>query len=108
MNLHNQLLRQAGKFAGTQTVRRIELSAEMGRLEGRRSLSEAERAELEEVRIEAENCAQALLRFGTYRPQNGADANCPYCWVVHGVSSPLRAGASPETYQCSECQTEYP
>lgn len=108
MNLRNHLLRMAGNLASSQTVRRVELWGEIGRLEARRNLSPAEREKLEELRSDAENCSQALLRFGKYRPHQLADPNCPYCWIVQGENSTLRAGSRPESYRCEKCQAEYP
>jgi hypothetical protein len=108
MNLPGLLLTKAAKLASRQTVRRVELSAEIGRLEGRRSLSDAERAELEDIRSEAENCGQALVRFAGYRPYGDAEPKCPHCWIVRGESSFLRPGAKPETYRCAQCEAEYP
>lgn len=108
MNLRNLLLREAGKLASSQTVRRIQLFAEIGRLEGRRSLSEADASALARLREEAENCAQALPRFAEYRPYQVAEPICPQCWVVGGESIPLLAGSRAEGYQCGKCRSEYP
>jgi hypothetical protein len=108
MNLRNHLLREAGKLASNQTVRRIQLSVEIGRLEGRHGLNGAETADIERLNADAQNCAQALLRFGTYRPHQEAEPSCPYCWIVQGEGSPLRPGARPESYQCVKCDAEYP
>ena len=66
MNLPNHLLREAGRLASSQTVRRVELSAHIGRLEGRRALTEAEKVRLEDLRAELEICSQALPRFASY------------------------------------------
>jgi hypothetical protein len=108
MNIRHHLLREAGKLASSQTVRRIELAAEIGRLEGRRSLSDAEGKRLEELRVTADNCGQALPRFGGYRPYQDPEPNCPYCWIVKGEASPLAANAGAESYSCRQCGSEYP
>lgn len=108
MNLPNHLLREAGRLASSQTVRRVELSADIGRLEGRRALTEAEKVRLEDLRAELEICSQALSRFANYRPWKDAEPNCPHCWIVFGEHFQLRVGAEPDTYECGTCRTQYP
>jgi hypothetical protein len=66
MNLYSHLLREAGKLASSQTFRRVEISAGIGRLEGRRVLTEADELQLEDLRTELESCSQALPRLARY------------------------------------------
>lgn len=108
MNLRNHLLREAGKLASSQTVRRIRLWAEIARLEALRNLSPADQTEIEKLKADAENCGQALVRFGNYRPHQLPEPSCPYCWVVSDENSILRPGKSPESYACDMCRTEFP
>jgi len=108
MNIRDHLLREAGSLASRQTVRRIELWGEIGRLEARRTPSQAEMAELEELRSDAENCRQALIRFGSYRPYQDPEPNCPYCWIVRGETVVLEKGSRAESYQCEKCKAGYP
>jgi len=108
MNIRHRLLREAGKLASSQTVRRVELAAEIGRLEGRRNLRDAEAVQLEELSAMADNCGQALTRFAGYRPYQDAQPNCPSCWTVDGEAVPLQAGLHSDTYRCSKCRLEYP
>jgi hypothetical protein len=84
MRLQNHLLREAGKLASSQIVRRVQLFAEISSFEGRGKLTDDENAELAKLREEAENCAQALPRFSGYRPHQDTPPNCPYCWIVSG------------------------
>ena len=92
MNFRNHLLREAGKLASSQTVRRINLWAEIVPLEARPNLTAAERAALEHCQAEMENCAQAFTRFGKYRPHQDEEPACPHCWIVRGESATLRKG----------------
>lgn len=108
MNLPNHLLREAGKLASSQTVRRVEISADIGRLEGRGALTEDEKTRLDELRAELDVCSQALPRFSSYRPWKEAEPNCPHCWIIYGEHSPLRLGADPDTYECGTCRIQYP
>jgi len=108
MNLRNHLLREAGKLASSQTVRRIELTAEIARLQASPNQSTADKAEIERLFAEGENCGQALIRFGKYRPHLGILPDCPYCWIVKGEPMALSDGGNGESYQCSECRAEYP
>ena len=108
MNLRNHLLREAGKLASSQTARRVRLFAEIATLEIRPNISEADAAELARMREDVENCGQALIRFGAYRPHQGASPHCPYCWIVTGDATILANGAQAETYHCENCRREYP
>lgn len=107
MNLRNHLLREAGKLASSQTVRRIKLWAEILRLETQRNLSPADIAELQTLKADVENCSQAAIRFGDYRPYEKAEPSCPYCWIVRGENSELRPGKPPESYECGKCQAVF-
>lgn len=108
MNLRSHLLREAGKLASSQTARRIELWAEIARLQVRRDPSRADKADLERLFVEAENCGQALIRFGKYRPHENTSPNCPHCWIVRGEVAVLREGKNPDGYFCNDCGGEYP
>jgi hypothetical protein len=108
MNIRNQLLREAGGLASSQTARRVELAVEIGRREGRRSLSEVEKVRLDELRAMSDNCGQALPRFAGYRPHQEAVPKSPHCWIMEGASSARRAGKALETYQCGACGLDYP
>ncbi|WP_119389892.1 hypothetical protein [Taklimakanibacter lacteus] len=108
MNIRYHLLRQAGALASSQTVRRIELSVEIGRREARGRPGDADGAELEKLRADLENCSQALSRFALYRPDRDAEPNCPHCWIVLGESVPLQADARPDGYHCEHCGADYP
>lgn len=108
MKIPSLLLSEAAKLASSQTARRVTLAADIGRLEGRGRLSDAERVELEEIRLEDENCGQALTRFTAYRPHSDAEPKCPHCWIVRGENSLLRPGAKADTWQCAKCGAEYP
>ena len=108
MNLRNHLLRQAGKLASSQSVRRIELWAVIARLQVRRDQSAADQAELERLFADLENCGQALTRFGKYRPHEGVLPDCPHCWIVRGERVALTEGRNTESYHCNECRAEYP
>lgn len=108
MNIRNQLLRQAGALASSQTVRRIELAAEIGRLEARGTRDDAQNIEFETLRADLDNCSQALIRFGTYRPFQESEPNCPHCWVVGGEGTPLHADPGSDNYHCGRCGADYP
>jgi hypothetical protein len=108
MNSRSHLLREAGKLASSQTARRIELWAEIARLQVRRDPSLADKAELERLFAEAENCGQALIRFGKYRPHEDTLPNCPHCWVVRGEVAALGEGENSGSYYCNGCGAKYP
>jgi len=108
MNLRNHLLREAGRLASSQAVRRIELWAVIARLQARRDQSPADPAQLEGLFADAENCGQALTRFGEYQPHEGALPDCPECWIMRGERVELTEGRNAESYRCLECRGEYP
>ena len=104
MKLHNVLQRHATQLAITETVRRVDLHAEMGRLQAY-PLTEKTNQELEALQADADNCGQALRRLGTFRPDK--DPTCPYCWIVKGERSPVTPAARPELFLCASCEREY-
>lgn len=104
MKLHTVLLRHAVRLASSQAVRRVELSAEIGRREAR-TMSAEQALELEAIKADADNCGQAFHRFGKYRPDK--EASCPFCWIVHGERFPVEPTARPEIYGCAKCEAEY-
>ena len=108
MNLPSELLRQAAQLASAQTVRRVEIFAEIGQLESIRRLSDAERTRLAALQQEAANCGQALTRLGAYRPHSDPEPNCPACWIVRGANSALRPNEAGERYLCGNCHREIP
>ena len=103
MTLHSILWASAGKLASSQTVRRIELYAEMARLRAYPITDEVAR-EIAAMEAEAENCGQALRRLGAFRPDK--DPSCPHCWIMKGEHSPLMPVDRTRLLRCSNCGSE--
>src|SRR5690349_14819391 len=108
MNIRHHLLREAGKLASSQALRRVELAADLGQLECGRTLSSAEKARLQELRAMSEICEQALPRFTSYLPHQTSEINCPYCWIIGGEIEVLKKDSRSEIYRCARCRGQYP
>lgn len=104
MKLRNVLWQNAATLASSQTVRRVEIYAEIGRRQAYPITDEVAR-EIAAMEAEAENCRQALHRFSTFRPDK--DPACPYCWIVRGERSPVAKSSHPDLYRCPSCNGEY-
>ena len=84
MKLRNHLLKEAGRLASSQTVRRIELWAVIARLQTRRHQSPADQDKFERLFADLD-CGQALTRFSKHRPHEGVLPDCPqYCIEAGG------------------------
>lgn len=64
-----------------------------------------ERREYEALKTDADNCGQALRRFGTFRPEK--DPSCAFCWIVQEERSSVEPTARPEVFRCAKCEAEY-
>lgn len=104
MKLHSVLWREAATLTSNQTVRRVELYAEIGRREAY-PITDKVAQEIAAMEAEAENCRQAFSRLSTYRPDK--DPTCPYCWIVKAEHSPVAKSPHPDLYRCSSCDGEY-
>jgi len=104
MKLHNVLWRSAATLASSQTVRRVEIYAEIGRHQAYPITAEVAQ-EIATLQAEADNCGQALHRLGAYRPDK--DPSCPHCWIVNGERAPVSPTHRPELFRCSRCAAEY-
>ncbi|MBK1866776.1 hypothetical protein [Taklimakanibacter albus] len=104
MKLHSVLWQNAAALASSQTVRRVELYAEIGRRQAY-EITDQVAQEIAAMEAEAENCRQALPRFTTFRPDK--DPTCPYCWIVKGERSAVAISSRPDLYRCPSCEGEY-
>ena len=104
MKLHSVLWREAATLASNQTVRRVEIYAEIGRRQAH-PVSDKVAQEIATLEAEAENCREALRRFTAFRPDK--DPTCAYCWIVQGERSPVMKSPRPDHYRCSSCEAEY-
>ncbi|MFZ5675658.1 MAG: hypothetical protein ACOZAM_22085 [Pseudomonadota bacterium] len=104
MKLQDVLWRNAATLTSSQTVRRVEIYAEIGRRQAHPINDDVAR-EIAALEAEAENCRQALHRFSTFRPDK--DPTCPNCWIVRGERSPVSKSPRPDLYRCPNCNGEY-
>jgi hypothetical protein len=104
MKLHVILWREAATLTSSQTVRRVEIYAEIGRRQAY-PISDKVAQEIAALEAEAENCRQAFCRLSSYRPDK--DSTCPYCWLVKGEPSPVVKSTRPDRYRCPSCEGEY-
>ena len=104
MKLKDVLWRSAASLTSSQTVRRVELYAEIGRRQAYPMTNEVAQ-EIAALQAEADDCGQALRRFGTYRPDK--EATCPYCWIVTSERSELSSTSQPDLHTCTACGAKY-
>ncbi len=104
MKLQDFLWQNAAALVSSQTVRRVEIYADIGRRQAYPITDEVAQ-DIAAMEAEAENCRQALYRFSSFRPDK--DPICPNCWIVRGERSPVVKSVRPDFYRCSSCQNEY-
>lgn len=104
MKLDDVLWRSAAALTSSQTVRRVELYAEIARRQAYPITDEVAQ-EIAALEAEADNCRQAFRRFSTFRPDK--DPTCSACWIIKGARSPVSQMARPEIYECSKCGEKY-
>jgi DNA repair exonuclease SbcCD ATPase subunit len=101
MSIVDQLQQEAEDTASRLRFRMSGLDQELAQLEARK-------AQIEEERNSARAASQRLARF---RPQIGADYQCPVCWVERETESSLRpigGGTEQEDiFRCDACDQKF-
>jgi hypothetical protein len=69
MKLHNILLRHAAKLATSQTVRRVEIYAEIGRRQAH-PMTEMDLREIEAMEAEGDNCRRCAASASIGQTRN--------------------------------------
>lgn len=104
MKLHDVLWQSAATLTSRQTVRRVQIYAEIGRRQAY-PITDRIAQEITSLEAEADNCAQAFHRLGAFRPDK--EPTCPHCWIVQGERSPVVKSSQPDLYRCARCEAEY-
>lgn len=106
MSIADRIFDAAGEIADGQKDRLPYLEAELAQVHQRQRELEAEAVRLQ-LAIDAARLAPD--RLADFKVARGAGLNCPKCWIMTRVSSPLR-GAGSETrqdiFRCAVCDLD--
>lgn len=99
MTLANMLRSEAGMIAENIETQGVGIAAD---------LQKAEQV-VAELKAKLDNRQGIQNRLSDYKPEEGRDPDCPYCWLFnakHSPVTPIQVPGEADHYTCKECGFE--